>query len=206
MTHANDSGANDSYFRVRAAAEEAILLAGRSREMAQLTRLRLKLEHLAAAFRAQPATTGRERARRLEEILEAVMAAAEAPMGNIQLVDPTSGALRIHAHRGFGRPFLDFFNAVHEGEAACGTAFEQVAPVVIEDVEGSPIFTDASRKVMRAARAAAVQSVTLTTRSEGRVGVVSVHYHDCGVAELRQKRLAALAPPVAELVALGVRG
>jgi hypothetical protein len=36
-------------------------------------------------------------------------------MGNIQLLDRDSCALEIVASHGFERPFLEFFNDVHEG-------------------------------------------------------------------------------------------
>jgi PAS domain S-box-containing protein len=56
----------------------------------------------------------------LDEILDAALAITDADMGNIQLLD--GDTLKIVAHRGFEAPFLDFFNTVHEGLAACGTA------------------------------------------------------------------------------------
>ena len=205
MIHVTGSEANDPYLRARKDAERALRLSENSREFARLTRLRLKLESLAASLRARPGKANRAELARFDEILEAVMEVTDATMGNIQLVDRESGALRILTHRGFDRPFLDFFDAVHEGEAACGQAFERAAPVVIEDVSADPLFAGPARKIMRDARVAAVQSVALVTASKRRVGVVSVHYRDCGISVPRQKALALLAPQIAELVALGVR-
>lgn len=195
------SDANDPYFRARVNAERTLRLAKHSRELARLTRLRLRLEAMAASLRARPGTGAPPGL--LAEILDEVMAAAGAPRGNIQLADRRSGALRIHAQRGFDRPFLDFFDVVHEGEAACGAALQQTVPVVVEDVETSALFTAPSRTVMRNARAAAVQSIALVT-AERNVGVISVHYPDSGISASRQAVLAVLAPPIAKLVDVGL--
>ena len=58
----------------------------------------------------------------LLEIVDAAIAVTGADMGNIQLLDHASGRLRIVASRGFDRPFLEFFDTVQEGHAACGMA------------------------------------------------------------------------------------
>jgi PAS domain S-box-containing protein len=58
----------------------------------------------------------------------------------ISILDPESGRLKIVAHRGFERPFLDYFENVAEGHAACGTAMMQMDRVVVEDVSRSPVF------------------------------------------------------------------
>ncbi|HVQ76853.1 MAG TPA: PAS domain S-box protein, partial [Candidatus Binatia bacterium] len=58
----------------------------------------------------------------LSEILDAAMAITGADMGNIQLLDESSGVLAIKAQHGFDQAFLDFFARVHGGQAACGTA------------------------------------------------------------------------------------
>ena len=48
----------------------------------------------------------------LQEMLAASIELLGADMGNIQLLDEERGVLAIHAHRGFERPFLDFFAEV----------------------------------------------------------------------------------------------
>jgi PAS domain S-box-containing protein len=114
----------------------------------------------------------------LLEIVDAAIAVTGADMGNIQLLDSVSGVLKIVANRGFERPFLDFFNAVHPGQAAaCGTAMLTGKRVIIEDVSASPLFLGtAALEAMRAAGAMAVQSTPLVSRSGRLVGMLSTHY------------------------------
>jgi PAS domain S-box-containing protein len=113
----------------------------------------------------------------LLEIVDAAIAVTGADMGNIQLLDRDSDALKIVAHRGFEGPFLEFFNAVHGGQSACGTAMRTGKRVIIEDIAASPVFVGtAALEVMLAAGARAVQSTPLVSRSGRLVGMLSTHY------------------------------
>jgi hypothetical protein len=67
-------------------------------------------------------------------VIDAAIAVMHADMANIQLFDPDSGGLKIVAQHGFQKPFLEFFNHVHAGEAACGTALKIGKRVIVEDV------------------------------------------------------------------------
>ena len=95
---------------------------------------------LARMTRLQPVSTRlvqtHDVAALLDEILDAALAITDADMGNIQLLD--GDTLKIVVHRGFEAPFLDFFNTVHEGRAACGTALQRGARIIVEDVTTSP--------------------------------------------------------------------
>jgi PAS domain S-box-containing protein len=73
----------------------------------------------------------------LQEILDAAVKITGAQMGNIQLLD--GDCLRITAQQGFDRPFLEFFDAVHGDQAACGTALQLGERVIVDDVQNSPI-------------------------------------------------------------------
>jgi len=111
----------------------------------------------------------------LHEIIDAAIEITDADMGNIQLLE--NNALRIVAQRGFEAPFLDFFNTVHEGEAACGAAIASGKRVIVEDVEKSEIFCGTQAlEVMLAAGARAVQSTPLITRFGRVLGMFSTHY------------------------------
>src|SRR5262249_34099023 len=113
----------------------------------------------------------------LLEIVDAAIAVTGADMGNIQLLDRDSGALKIVANRGFERPFLEFFDAVHDGKAACGTAMQSGKRVIIEDVAASPVFAGKpALAVVLAAGVRAVQSTPLVSRSGHLVGMLSTHY------------------------------
>jgi PAS domain S-box-containing protein len=112
----------------------------------------------------------------LGETLRVAEAITHADMGNIQLLD-AAGALRIEAQHGFSAEFLDFFNAVHNNQAACGTALERHERVVVADVVHSPIFAGTpALKVLFAAGVRAVQSTPMIGRSGEVVGVLSTHY------------------------------
>ena len=76
----------------------------------------------------------------LNQLLAAAIAITHADMSNIQLYDPTTRKLKIAAQRGFGPSFLAFWNTVSEGDGACGTAYDRLQRVVVEDVTKSPIF------------------------------------------------------------------
>jgi PAS domain S-box-containing protein len=113
----------------------------------------------------------------LLEIVDAAIAVTAADLGNIQLFDRGSGTLKIVANRGFEASFLEFFNSVHEGQAACGTAMSSGKRVIIEDVAASPVFAGTpALEVMLVAGARAVQSTPLTSRSGRLVGMLSTHY------------------------------
>ena len=75
----------------------------------------------------------------LHEILEAAIEMTGAEMGNIQLLDG-AGVLKIAAQRGFEAPFLEFFDEVHDGQAACGAAMQRGERVIVDDVQQSPVF------------------------------------------------------------------
>jgi hypothetical protein len=76
-----------------------------------------------------------------QEIIDAAIAITKADKENIQLLDQSTGKLKIVSHRGFDLPFLKFFEFVDAGEAAaCRTAMERMERVIIENVTRSPRF------------------------------------------------------------------
>jgi hypothetical protein len=76
-----------------------------------------------------------------QEIVDAAIAITKTDKENIQILDQSTGKLKIVAHRGFDLPILKFFEFVDAGGAtACGTAMKRMECVVIEDVTQSPIF------------------------------------------------------------------
>jgi PAS domain S-box-containing protein len=136
---------------------------------------------LAAMARLQEVSTrlvpAGDSASLLLEIVDAAIAVTAADMGNIQLVDRSNNALRIVAARGFEKPFLDFFNAVHPGEASCGTAMMKGERTIIEDVTTSPVFEGTpALNALCAAGVRAVESTPLITRAGKIIGVLSTHY------------------------------
>jgi hypothetical protein len=132
-----------------------------------------RLDALALTF---PAST--PLAALLDEMLDAVMLATDAERGNVQLVNPSIGALEVVAQRGFAPEFLDFFAIVRLTGSACAAAFREGRSVVISDVALDPEFDDASRRVMLRANARAVQSTPLIAPGGHIIGVVSTHHPD----------------------------
>jgi len=113
----------------------------------------------------------------LTEIVDAAIAITGADFGNIQLIDPKSGDLRIAAQRGFPQWWLEFWNSVSKGRGSCGTALQRGERVMVEDVEKSPIFVDTpALDIQRKAGVRAVQSTPLISRSGEPLGMFSTHY------------------------------
>lgn len=145
-----------------------------------------------------------EAASLLLEIVDAAIAIAAADMGNIQMFDRGRGpgALKIVAQRGFEKPFLEYFNAVQHGHAACGTALQSGQRVVVEDVATSPVFVGTpALDVLLGAGVRAVVSTPLFSRSGQIVGMLSTHYRRlCRPAEQELKAIDLLARQAADWI------
>ena len=77
----------------------------------------------------------------LREALDAAIDIAGADMGNIQLLEPANGRLKIAASRGFSAPFLDFFATVSaHTNSACGATLVNRMRIMVEDVATSYLF------------------------------------------------------------------
>ena len=137
----------------------------------------------------------------LGDFLDAAIEITHADMGNVQLLDAATGEIRIAAQRGFDRPFLDFFDSIQTGMAACGSALQEKRRIVVENVAGSPVYDSRSREVMLHAGVHAVQSTPLVTRSGKLVGILSTHYRCSTVPGSRELQLVdLLARQTADLI------
>ncbi len=129
----------------------------------------------------------------LTEIVDTAIAIVDADFGNIQLLDPASGDLRIRAQRGFSPEWLDFWSRVAVGQGCCGTALQHGERMIVEDVEQSPIFVGTpALDIQRAAGVRAVQSTPLITRSGTPVGMFSTHWRTPHQPDERTRRLLDL--------------
>ena len=180
---------------VSAGADDYLVKPFSAGELLARTATHLKLAHLrqdtlSAMSRLQEVSTRiigeSDLPKLLGEVLDAAIEITGADMGNVQLLDASTGDLKIVAHRGFERPFLDYFNTVHSGRAACGTAMQQGCRIVVEDVASSPIYDSKTREVMLGAEARAVQATPFIMRSGKLLGMFSTHYRS-------PRRPAALA-------------
>src|SRR5262245_26862023 len=135
----------------------------------------------------------------LEEVLDATMMLLKADFGNIQLFDPSTGALKIVAHRGFKQDFLDYFDNVNEGTGSCGTALKRRERVIVEDVLTEPFFAP-HLEVVNSANYRAVQSTPLFSRKGEPLGMLSTHFrhphrpadHELKMADVYIKQLEEL--------------
>lgn len=113
----------------------------------------------------------------LAEVVDAAIRISDADFGNIQLLDPESGHLKIAAQRGFPDWWVEYWNRVSKGQGACGTALARGQRVVIEDVARSPIYTDEeARNTLLEVGVCTVISIPLVGWSGKLVGVFSTHY------------------------------
>jgi hypothetical protein len=107
--------------------------------------------------------------------LEGALTLAGADRGNLQVLDPVTGSLRIAAQYGFGAEFLDYFAVVDDDGSACGRAARERAQTVIADVDLDARFAP-HRDIAAASAFRAVQSTPLIGRTGRLLGVVSTHY------------------------------
>jgi hypothetical protein len=156
-------------FRDSAARLRASDMPGQARLFEQFAdRVRLDLDHPQSGRLLQPGMM-------LDEVLDFGLELLHADRGNVQLVDPATGALRIAAQRGFGAEFLDHFAVVADDGSACGRAARRATQVVIADVTTDPGFAP-HQDIASASGFRAVQSTPLIDRSGRLVGMVSTHY------------------------------
>ena len=141
--------------------------------------IRLDLDEPRAARRLYAATRDLREVPRFDvmfsKILEGALTLAGANRGNVQVLDPATGSLRIAAQCGFGAEFLEYFAVVDDDRSACGRAAREQAQTVIVDVDIDAGFAP-HRDIAAAAAFRAVQSTPLIEPTGRLLGVVSVHY------------------------------
>src|SRR5262245_24220544 len=102
----------------------------------------------------------------LSEVLDAAIEITRSDFGNIQLIEPFSGDLRIVVQNGFPQWWIDYWNSVSKGNGACGAALTRGERVVVEDVEQSPVFRGTpALEIQLKVGVKAVQSTPLVSRS-----------------------------------------
>jgi PAS domain S-box-containing protein len=139
----------------------------------------------------------------LPDILDAAMRLTGADMGNIQLLDAANASLTVAAQRGFGRPFLEHFERVAQGETASDEALSSAHRVVIPDVKTSASLAGTpAQAVLLQAGVRALQSTPLVRRSGRVLGVLSTHYrHPRSFSERDLRLLDLIARQATDLIA-----
>jgi len=107
--------------------------------------------------------------------LDGALSLAGADRGNVQILDPATGSLRVTAQHGFSAEFLGYFAVVDDDRSACGRAARERAQTVIVDVNEDAGFAP-HRDIAAASGFRAVQSTPLVDRAGRLLGVVSTHY------------------------------
>ncbi|HEX5890827.1 MAG TPA: ATP-binding protein [Pyrinomonadaceae bacterium] len=143
------------------------------------------LEHSAADLKAMRqlneigarcAQDGNNRERCLDEVLKVAIEISGADKGNIQLVDPVSGALSLTNESGFDPSFLEFCPNGHNS-SACRVAVETRQRVIVEDVRQSALFVGTPLfKALNRAGVRAVQLTPLVSSAGNVLGVISTHF------------------------------
>lgn len=129
----------------------------------------------------------------LDEVLDAAILITKADMGSLQLLDPATGQLKIRAHRGFKKAWLDFWEHVDESKGACGAALKRGERVIVEDVANSPIFAGTpALDVQVKAGVQAFQATPLISRDGRLLGMFSTHFKRPHRPEERVLRLLDL--------------
>lgn len=109
-------------------------------------------------------------------LLRQVLEISHASMGNVQLVDATSGGLELTVHHGLPDEFVDFFQYVEEHGTSCALAARQTTRVSVTDVATASILDEDSRDHILAAGSRSCHSTPLLDASGRSVGVVSSHH------------------------------
>jgi hypothetical protein len=107
-------------------------------------------------------------------VLERAMDITGTRMGNVQLVDPVTGDLRMERHEGLSDRFVEFFDVVADG-TSCALAARHGSRVTVTDVATDPVFDEPARDVILAAGSRASHSVPLVSESGCCLGMVSTH-------------------------------
>jgi hypothetical protein len=111
----------------------------------------------------------------LPRVLDGALSVMEADLGNIQLLDPATGSLKIVTQSGFSSEFLEYFAVVDDGHSACGRAAQACAQVVIADVTADAGFAP-HRDIAATSGFRAVQSTPLVDYAGRLIGMVSTHF------------------------------
>jgi GAF domain-containing protein len=111
-----------------------------------------------------------------ESVVDTAVEIACADFGNIQLIDPVSGDLKIVAQRGFSSSWVAFWDSQSSGRGACGSALYSRRRVIVEDVSESSVFNETERSMQLEAGVRAIQSTPLFSKKGEPIGVFSTHY------------------------------
>ncbi|MFB1047315.1 ANTAR domain-containing protein [Streptomyces chrestomyceticus] len=108
----------------------------------------------------------------LKQVLHQALAFTEAPMGDLQTMEPAVG-LQMEHHRGLSEEFLDFFAVVEEGTSCSLAARRRVR--VVSDVATDPAVSEPAREMILAVGSRTTHSMPMLSSAGRAVGVFSLH-------------------------------
>jgi len=111
------------------------------------------------------------------KFLASIIEAVAADFGNVQVYDSSSRVLRIVAHHGFEREFLNYFDVVScDEQCVCGEAMRGRSRVIVSDVATDQLFSKDARSTLTRANVRSVQSTPLIDPLGRFIGMVSTHH------------------------------
>jgi PAS domain S-box-containing protein len=138
-----------------------------------------------------------------QEIIEAAVIITGAEKGAIQILDPSTGNLKITAQKGFSLPFLKLFECLDIKESvACKTALEQMKHVVVKDItQSSTFFGSNALDILLDEGVRAFRLTPLVSLSGQLLGIMSVYFTQIHTpAEREQIIIDILARQAAEII------
>jgi PAS domain S-box-containing protein len=113
------------------------------------------------------------------KVIDTVLDITGADMGNIRLVDPKTGHLKIVEQRGFDHPLRQVCDYSEGGNCLCDLALKQNQRIVIEDItKNTPAENTAELEEHIAAGIRAIQSTPLKSRNGQLLGILSVYFRN----------------------------
>ncbi|RDI67594.1 GAF domain-containing protein [Nocardia pseudobrasiliensis] len=126
----------------------------------------------------------------LPRVLDAALGLTGADFGDVQLVDPSTGALLLITEYGFDSEFSEYFAVVEDESSVCGSA-AKAGQTTVFDVAEEPGFAP-HRDIAASAGFRGVQSTPLLDYSGRVIGMVSTHFRDPHQPADEQLRLLRL--------------
>jgi two-component system, chemotaxis family, CheB/CheR fusion protein len=128
----------------------------------------------------------------LSDLLRSVVDLQSADFGQVQLLDPDSGRLRVAVQQGFDGDQFDHVEDIDRREtSACARALRTLTAVEVTDVMSEPGYAPMRDSVARAGYRA-VQCTPLRSREGELVGLVSVYFQAPHVFSERDRQLGSL--------------
>ncbi|NTV59740.1 MAG: PAS domain S-box protein [Chlorobiaceae bacterium] len=137
-----------------------------------------------------------------KKVIDTAMEITGADMGNIRLVDPKTGHLKIIEQRGFEHPLREVCDYSDVGSCLCDMALKRNQRIVIEDITKYPLAdnrTEIEEHITAGVKS--IQSTPLKSRNGELLGILSVYFRTtCTADERLSTLLELLANQTADII------